>query len=157
MEELKTAIGAMKQAEEALAKQGFVLRWKVRVKANQGFFRDMVNRLIADTAIPAVKTGTKAVRFPKELKTPQALPEQITTAADASENTEPKEDELQPITAFNTKDAASYLGITVAGIYDLVKRGRIPAHGKIGKRWFKAEELDQYHAGKKGRDQQETV
>jgi len=159
MEELKTAISAMKQAEETLAKQGFILQWKVRVKANQGFFRNMVSRLIADTAVPATETEGAPERVPeaapKEAKTKSyqpknlkvLLPEQAAdtpeTPQETAQNTETV-DEEQPVTALDSQSAASYLEISLAGVYDLVKRGRIPAHGKPGKRWFLTEELDKY-------------
>ena len=137
MEELKTAIGAMKQAEEALAKQGFILRWKVRVKANRGFFRNMVSRLIADTAAPATEIKEIPVRVPE---TPQAMAQE-------------EVDEAQPVTSLDTQSAASYLGISVAGVYDLIKRGRISAHGKPGARWFLVEELDRYRHEREKRRQ----
>jgi predicted DNA-binding transcriptional regulator AlpA len=148
MEELKTAIGAMKQAEEALAKQGFILRWKVRVKANQGFFRNMVSRLIADAPVPTKKTTEKTVR----VRT--TVPEQAAQAQvpEAPEGATEEIDEVQPVTALNLKNAASYLGITTAGLYDLIKRGRIPAHGKMGGRWFLTEELDLCRQRKNVRD-----
>jgi excisionase family DNA binding protein len=170
MEELKTAISAMKQAEKALAKQGFTLKWKVRVKANRGFFRDMVNMLVTDTAVvtkksvevargrkaapkneqalPGTFSSKKITKYARP-ETPKAVleqtaPEQATETPQAAQSPEEEIDELQPITALDIQSAAAYLGISMAGVYDLIKRGRIRAHGKSGARWFKTEELDQY-------------
>jgi excisionase family DNA binding protein len=147
----------MKQAEEALAKRGFILRWKVRVKTNSGFFGDMVSRLIAGDAVPAAKAIEKQCgpkkRLQKTGKPNDAEPETLEAAPEQAAVQGPEEgaDEPQPVTALNMRDAASYLGISTAGIYDLVKRGRLPAHGKIGARWFKTEELDRYRQDRKKR------
>jgi excisionase family DNA binding protein len=165
MEELKMAICALKQAEEALAKRGLILRFKVRVKPDRGFFHGMIKRMIEDIAAPAPKTTAAALPpepmpvnertlkiFPGgtaeiEHEQPEAVPEQEHAAGEpktAAQNPEEGADEAEPVEALNIKNAASYLGISVPGVYDLLKRGRITAHGKLGSRWFLAEELDQY-------------
>ena len=143
MEELKLAINAMKQAEESLAMQGFTLRWKVRVKANQGFFQEMIKNLMA---FP-VTSARKPVLLRKTCKKTKSLtkPEQPKEEAQpAAQKPEEMVEEEQPVTALTIGGAAAYLGISTAGVYDLIKRGRIQTHGKMGSRWFKTEELDYY-------------
>jgi len=175
MEELKTAINAMKTAEEALAKQGFILRWKVRLKTNNGFFRRMLSTLIKDAVVSDLKPAkaqsiTAKVKTEKE-KTPPGFffEERKTLASQPKAEAKPQEEkaeekpecageetqavspkpeeaveEEQPVTALDFTGAAAYLGISTPGVYDLVNRKRIPVHGKMGKRWFKVEELEQY-------------
>ncbi|MDR0472363.1 MAG: helix-turn-helix domain-containing protein [Treponema sp.] len=154
MEELKTVIKALKQAEKALDREGFILRWKVRVRADQGFFREMVRNLIAHTTVPAAETTTKAA--PKKAKARDARPKALDVASgqatqarapetpQAAAQVEAVADEEEPVTALNIKLAANYLGVSVPGVYDLIKRGKIPAHGKVGARWFLTEELDRH-------------
>jgi len=167
MEELRDAIGAMKHAEEALLKKGFILRWKIRVKADRGFLRNIATRLAADAeatvgkpvrtrkaareaeaAVPGMFTSVvKTKTVYKKPRPRKAAPEQATPASapEAEEqNPEAVVDEAMPTTAFDTSTAASYLGISTAGVFDLVKRGRLPIHGQRGKRWFRVEDLDQY-------------
>jgi excisionase family DNA binding protein len=73
----------------------------------------------------------------------------LDAAPTSTQETIPVSDEVRPVTAFDIKAAAEYLGISYAGVYDLIKRGRLPAHGEVGKRWLKIEELDQYIASRK--------
>lgn len=143
MEELKMAINAMKSAEESLAKQGFILRWKVRVKIDQDIFPQK-NSNPVDTKQESEKEKIiKAAPLPKdknqkEAKAISEIPEEI--------------NEERPVTALDINSAASYLGVTLTGMYNLIKRGRIKAHGKLGRRWYKIEELDQYRAEREKRN-----
>jgi predicted DNA-binding transcriptional regulator AlpA len=178
MEDLRIAINAMKAAEVALASRGYTLRWKVRVKADQGFLRRMVDRLTKNAEAPALKpeqfpeaapenrgkpsgqcrkaAGAKAPRKaskPMEKARAEISPEQQPQeeAQPAEQKPEDTVEEVRPVTALDTTLAADYLGMSYNGLYDLVKRKRIPAHGKVGARWFLTEELDQYLESKKSR------
>ena len=159
MEELKQAINAMKTAEKSLAKQGFVLRWKVRVKADQGFFRRMLNGLIAGTGEPAqtephIKKDVAEKIIVKEIReepsASQSLASEKTQVEISQEQphevaqTEKQLEELPPVTSLNSIDAAAYLGVNINNFYNLVSQKRIPTHGEPGKRWYKIEELEQY-------------
>lgn len=155
MEELRTAINAMKSAEQALAKQGFILRWNFKIRPNRGFLRDAINRLIADSSIPqktsVIRTAPIKPERPRKVvseskKTEQPIPE---PCPETIQELAPDTDEVRPVTAFDIKAAAEYLGISYAGVFDLVKRGRLPAHGKKGTRWFKVDDLDKYLASRK--------
>ena len=154
MEELKTAVSAMKQAEEALARQGFTLKWNIRIKTNRRFLRNTAERILADAmkAEPlsckkaAVKKAQPETESPADADQSEQVPERSQGADQATEQSQSNEaeDAQAPISSLDITSAAEYLGITVPGVYDLIKRGRIPAHGKLGKRWFLPEELDKY-------------
>ena len=170
MEELKSAINAMKFAEIALASRGYRLRWKVRVKANQGFLRRMVDGLIRNAEVPGLEIppeknekhsglpqkadNVKATRKRSAAeKTQDQKPAEQTKEEAQPAELKPEEtvEEIQPVTALDAKAAASYLGMSDAGLYDRVKRSRIPIHGKPGNRWFLVEKLDRYLESRKRR------
>ena len=177
MEELKIAINAMKTAEIALALRGYSLHWKVRVKANQGFLRRMVDGLIQNAEVPVLKPEQLREMPPEKNEKPSGLPKKADSAkttrkrpviAKKTQEQKPAEqpqeeaqpatqkleetvEELRPVTALDARAAASYLGMSDAGLYDRIKCGRIPVHGKPGNRWFLTKELDQYLESRKRR------
>ena len=155
MEELKAAINAMKTAEAELAKRGYRLRWKVRVKVDRGYLRKMVDDLTKGILAPVLEPEhtrepqpEKAAEKPQDTVIPD--PPQV-EAQPAEEIPEGAAEEIRPVTALDSREAASYLGMSDAGLYDRVKCGRIPVHGKPGYRWFLTEELDRYLESRKRR------
>ena len=132
MEALRIACNSMKAAEKVLASQGYILRWKVTVESSTGFLRETEDAGQVQKIIPESKTST-------------VQPQDAVQTSKHKQATE----EIQPVTALSLTDAVSYLGMTKAGIYDLIKRNRIPVHGEMGKRWFLTEELDQYLESRK--------
>jgi len=174
MEELKTAIGAMKKAEEALAKEGFILHWNVRVKAERSFFKKLINAWISEDDVPPPEAAQVEEPAPEKKTLPtaskkekKALPPEAAETVEAEVKPEPpavqelsreppqkpndSQEEERPVTALDISGAATYLGVSVAAIYDLAKRGRITAHGKMGDRWYKIEDLDRYSAEREKR------
>jgi len=128
MEALRIALNSMKAAEKILASQGYILRWQVTIETDRGL------KETGDT--PAEIAGQTGLN-PEQPQKP------------AEQRSEKAEENGRPVTALCTTDAVHYLGITIAGLYDRIKSGRIPAHGKPGNRWFLTEELDQYLESRK--------
>jgi predicted DNA-binding transcriptional regulator AlpA len=155
MEELKAAIGAMITAEAELAKRGYRLRWKVRVKVDRGYLRKMVDDLTKGILAPVLEpehlgnlNRKNTAEEPQDIVIPD--PPQV-EAQPAEQKPEGAVEEIRPVTALDSREAASYLGMSDAGLYDRMKCGRIPVHGKPGNRWFLIEELNRYLESRKRR------
>jgi len=149
MEALRIALNSMKAAEKVLASQGYILRWKITVESSTGFLRGIEDTPEEDDGQPVLKPEQVQETI-SESKPSTAQPQEATQTS----KHRPKQaaEGIRPVTALCLTDAAAYLGMSIAGVYDRIKSGRIPAHGgKIGNRWFLTEELDQYLESRKRR------